>query len=145
MGIMAAAQLVIDSDILIDYLRRHADTFLTAVSHFDCGITAISLYEVLATPTLSERQQRVLSQVMALVEVLPLDTAAVEQAAEVWRSLSSGGQPIGLPDTLSAGICLAHDLPLLTRNVEHFHRVSNLRLVSPDELGANFGASQPIS
>jgi predicted nucleic acid-binding protein len=83
MGDMAAAQLVIDSDILIDYLRRHADTLLVAINHFDCGLTAVSLYEVWATPTLSERQQRVLSQVLSLVDVLPLDALAAERAAEV--------------------------------------------------------------
>jgi predicted nucleic acid-binding protein len=47
---------------------------------------------------------------------------------------------IGLADILSAGICLSNNLPLLTRNVEHFNRVEGLRLVSPDGLQAHIDA-----
>ena len=47
---------------------------------------------------------------------------------------------IGLADILSAGICLANDLPLLTRNVEHFNRIEGLKLVTPDGLQAHIDA-----
>jgi predicted nucleic acid-binding protein len=61
--------------------------------------------------------------------VLPLDRAAAEKAAEVRRKLDHTGQPIGMGDSLIAGIALTHNLPLLTRNRKHFERVANLKLV----------------
>jgi tRNA(fMet)-specific endonuclease VapC len=48
---------------------------------------------------------------------------------------------IGVPDLLTAGICLANDLTLLTRNVEHFNRIEGLNLVTPDGLQAHIDAS----
>jgi len=41
---------------------------------------------------------------------------------------------IGFPDILIAGICLAHDLPLLTRNQAHFERIPDLVLFPLDTL-----------
>jgi len=58
-----------------------------------------------------------------------LDRDAAEQAASVRRSLERGGQPIGMGDSLIAGIALAHGLPLFTRNRKHFDRVPDLKLV----------------
>jgi len=63
------------------------------------------------------------------LNVLPLDRAAAERAADVRRKLERGGRPIGMGDSLIAGIALVHGLPLLTRNRSHFERVENLKLV----------------
>jgi tRNA(fMet)-specific endonuclease VapC len=48
---------------------------------------------------------------------------------------------ISLSDTLVAGICLAADLPLLTRNVKHFDRVDGLKLITPNSLQAFIDAA----
>ena len=42
----------------------------------------------------------------------------------VGRSLS-----IVIRDTLIAEICLSHNIPILTENIEHFQRVIGLKLV----------------
>ena len=52
--------------------------------------------------------------------VLPLDVTAARQAAALQRTLQQQGQVIGLPDTLIAGVCLAQQIPLLTRNSRHY-------------------------
>ncbi|MBC8496778.1 MAG: type II toxin-antitoxin system VapC family toxin [Anaerolineales bacterium] len=44
------------------------------------------------------------------------------------------GKLIGVLDTQIAGICLSHNLPLLTRNTDHFQRVPGLELISPEEI-----------
>ena len=43
--------------------------------------------------------------------------------------LDAIGQPIGMGDSLIAGIPLSHDLPLFTRNLKHFQKVEGLRLM----------------
>jgi predicted nucleic acid-binding protein len=68
------------------------------------------------------------------VSVLSLDSDSAQHSADIWLALANRGAMIGLADILSAGICLANDLPLLTRNVEHFNRIEGLKLVTPDGL-----------
>jgi tRNA(fMet)-specific endonuclease VapC len=134
---MATSRLVIDSDVVIDQLREHEFTLQRAVEHFDCTLTAISLYELNAAPHYTDQQRAALADILSVVEVLPFDTRAADQAAQVSRRLASRGRMIGVPDLLTAGICLANDLPLLTRNVEHFNRIEGLKLVTPDGLQAH--------
>jgi predicted nucleic acid-binding protein len=137
---MAAAQLVVDTDVVIDLLRQSAVTLRTVLARLDCAVTAISLHELLATPALSARQASTLNQLRQVMPVLPFDDPAAERSAEIWRSLARRGVLIGLADILSAGTCLANDLPLLTRNVEHFNRIEGLKLVTPDGLQARIDA-----
>jgi len=138
---MGTPQIAVDADVVIDYLRGHATVLQKALDHFDCGLTTIGLYEVLATPTLSSRQQSLLTTILSIVDVVPFDGEAASRAAGVWRTLASRGELIGLPDILTAGICLRHDLPLLTRNAAHFKRVTDLKLISPADLQARYGSS----
>jgi tRNA(fMet)-specific endonuclease VapC len=116
-------------------------TLQTAIEHFDCALTAVSLYELNAVPFLVEKQRAALLQLQTVLESLAFDALAAERAAQVWRSLASRGLLIGLPDILLAGVCLANDLPLLTRNSEHFRRVEGLHVITPDELLASFRAT----
>ena len=137
---MATSRLVIDSDVVIDQLREHEFTLQKAIEHFDCALTAISLYELNAAPYYTEQQRAALAEILSVVEVLPFDTRAAEQAAQISRRLASRGRLIGVPDVLTAGICLANDVQLLTRIVEHFNRVEGLKLITPDGLQAQIDA-----
>jgi predicted nucleic acid-binding protein len=49
-------------------------------------------------------------------------------------SLRQKGRAINPGDNLIAGICLAHDFALVTRNVSHFRRVPDLKVVTIEEL-----------
>lgn len=140
MGDMATSRLVIDSDVVIDQLRKHDFALQTAIEHFDCALTAITLYELNAAPSYTEQQRAALSEILSVVDVLPFDTRAAEQSAQISRQLASRGRLIGVPDLLTAGICLANDIALLTRNIEHFSRIDGLKLVTPDGLQAHIDA-----
>lgn len=131
---LAVSQLAVDTDIIIDYLRRRTEALKAALLHYECAMTAISLYELKAVAVRSPRQEALIEELCSVVDVLPFDDYAAEFAADVWRTLRSEGRMIGLPDTLIAGTCLAHDLPLLTRNVEHYERVADLIVVTADDI-----------
>ena len=60
--------------------------------------------------------------------VLPFDTAAAKQAAELSSSLRKTGIMIGPMDALIAGIALAHGATLVTHNTGEFRRVRGLKL-----------------
>ena len=131
---LADAQLIIDTDIVVDYLRGREATLEAALLRYECAITAICLYELLAVRVRSPRQEGLIEQLRSVVSVLPFNAEAATFAAQVWRELGAQGLSIGLPDTLVVGTCLAHRLPLLTRNTEHFQRVPGLAVLAPDEI-----------
>ncbi|NOX61509.1 MAG: type II toxin-antitoxin system VapC family toxin [Chloroflexi bacterium] len=131
---MAVSQLIIDTDIIIDYLRRRAHVLESALRQYECGITAITWYELNAIPTHSPRQQRLLGEFGSLLSIYPFDFQAAIEAAIVWRRLQQQGLKIGVPDTLIAGICLANSLPLLTKNSQHFKRIDGLVVLTPEQI-----------
>ena len=49
-------------------------------------------------------------------------------ASEIRRSLERSGNPIGMADSLIAGIVTSNGGTLLTRNRRHFERVPGMRL-----------------
>jgi len=131
---MAAPQLVVDTDIIIDYLRRRTEVLRVACLRFSCAMTAITLYELKAVGIRSDRQEQLISLLTEILDVLSFDRRSAEEAARVWRLLASQGSVIGLPDILIAGTCLAYGLPILTRNPDHYRRVPDLTLLNPEEV-----------
>ncbi len=101
---------------------------------FPVGITPITIYEILSVPTFSEKQAELFGQLLTKTVMLSLEAREASEAAQVYRHLASQGQLISLPDILIAGICVAYDLPLLTRNRAHFERIPDLGLFPLDTL-----------
>jgi tRNA(fMet)-specific endonuclease VapC len=59
---------------------------------------------------------------------LSLDYPCAKSAATIKRALEVAGTPIGHYDLLIAGMALAHNLILVTRNTREFERVPSLRV-----------------
>jgi tRNA(fMet)-specific endonuclease VapC len=131
---MATAQLGIDTDIVIDYLRRRTGALERAIGLFDCSLTAITVYELEIGLVHAPRQSALFHELLGIVSVLPLDHASAHAAAQVYEQLRAQGLPIGLQDTLIAGTCIAHNVPLLTRNAEHLGRIDELSVIAPARL-----------
>ena len=74
----------------------------------------------------SSRLEERVDEVLASLEVLPLDKESDRHYAEIRTYLSRKGQPIGSNDLLIAAHTLALDLILVTDNVEEFGRVPGL-------------------
>ena len=131
---MAATQLGIDTDIVIDYLRQRTGVLERAISSFDCSFTAITVYELEIGLVHAPSQSALFHELLGIVSVLPLDHAAAHAAAQVYEQLRVQGLPIGLQDTLIAGTCIAHNIPLLTRNAEHLSRIDGLSVIATAHL-----------
>ncbi len=131
---MATSLLIVDTDIIIDFLRHQSEVLLQVASQYQCCITAISLFELQIGTIRSEQQKQRFSQALSHFSILPFDANAAHHASTVGRHLQQSGQMIGLPDTMIAGICLSQDLPLLTRNTRHYTRVTGLQIFTPDNL-----------
>jgi predicted nucleic acid-binding protein len=129
--------VVADTDVLMDAFDDEREPMrgrvLALVRSGDLATTAVTLYELTAGPRTTATQLKVLDAALAPVVVLPVSRGAAEIAASANRYLARRGEAIAVPDTLIAGVCIAHGLPLLTRNQEHFGRVPGLKLARVDE------------
>jgi tRNA(fMet)-specific endonuclease VapC len=75
-----------------------------------------------------EPQRHQIDEVLKVFELMPLDYKSAKSAGVIRHQLSTLGKPIGLIDQLIAGIAIANDLVVVTRNVSEFSRVPNLRV-----------------
>ena len=77
-----------------------------------------------------ERQVNTLIDDLIQQRIAPLDAAAAQHAAVLAAQRKAEGRPVDLRDTLIAGIALAHEAQLATRNVRHFND-TGLSLINP--------------
>lgn len=122
--------ILADTDVLIDHIAgvEPATTLVSAYAEADrLRTTAINCFELLSGAK-GKRGDKV-RQLLSAIPVLPLNRNAAELAAEIVRELQGLGLGIGMGDSLIAGIAIAHEIPLFTRNRKHFERISKLKLV----------------
>jgi len=124
---------IADTDVLIDYLAGRGDGAAGVAVELErgaLGTTVVTRFELLAGAR-SPAQQETLSQLLDTIPTLVLDQPAADRAAQVRRTLAARGEPIGMADSLIAGIVLQHGGTLMTGNRRHFERVEGLDLWAP--------------
>lgn len=126
--------IIADTDVLIDYLKGSqpaADQVSAHRRSENLQTTAITCFELLsgARGTAGDHARRLVET----IPVLPLDRESAARAAQVRQELEGLGFSIGMADSLIAGIALAHDFPLFTRNRKHFEKIEGLSLVPMGE------------
>ncbi len=123
---------IADTDVLIDFLtgtQPGASQVAAELERGSLSTTVISRFELLSGAR-NARQGAEIRELLAALANLPLEEDAANRAAEVRLSLARSGTPIGMADSLIAGIALLRDATLLTRNRKHFERVAGLRLAT---------------
>ncbi len=129
--------IVADTDVLIDAFDKAREPMRKRVLRLarsgGLATTAITLYELTAGPRTTGAQLEILHAALGPLLVLPVTRGAADVAAAATRYLARRGEALAVPDTLIAGVCIAHGLPLLTGNVKHFGRVPGLELVPLEE------------
>ena len=127
------ALTVADTDVLIDFLAgkgKSAERVSREMERGELVTTTVARFELLSGMT--PKSEKALRAMLEAIPALPLDAAGADRAAEVRRALERSGEPIGMGDSLIAGIVLEAGGELLTRNTKHFARVRGLRLAEPD-------------
>jgi predicted nucleic acid-binding protein len=116
---VATADLLVDTDVLVDHLRgtRRLSADVEAL-----GVSVITRCELFAARDEPGRLHRFLSPMIDL----PIDATIAELAVLTRRRTG-----IATPDALIAATALVHSIPLMTRNRRHFDRVAELRIVTP--------------
>lgn len=131
---MEAPKIVVDSDVIIDYLKKRqpgAGLLKNAYLKYRLHVTSVTVYELMYGVQKSGKTG-LINRLLRHVTVIPFDEAAAKKAAALHYALAAKGQDIGVKDAFIAAMCEVHKLPLLTRNVRHFNRIPGLKLLPLD-------------
>ena len=128
--------LIVDTDILIDLLRKK-DYAVSLVKKFEeeseLATSAINAFELYRGAYKSRNQEKNLASVKGLLNSLRMlntDEDSMEMAGRITASLERDGNMIDIRDLLIALIALVNGFGVLTNNVAHFKRIKHLRVVS---------------
>ena len=113
--------VVLDTSVLIDYLRGHpgaAEVVESSRTRHTLAASEISRLEVLVglRPDEDDRTRSVLST----IEWRALDAEVAERAGELGRTWLPGNKGIDAADLAIAATAILLGARLLTRNVKHF-------------------------
>jgi tRNA(fMet)-specific endonuclease VapC len=126
---------VLDSDILIDYLRGAGpgrDLVRSLIRGAGYRVTAVTAFELSLGRSYREDPRPV--HALLATPLLTLTRKAGLRAGSLLGELRRAGVTIDVRDAMQAGICLEADAVLITRNVSHFDRVPDLRICQPSDV-----------
>lgn len=115
------AEILIDTDIFVDHIRRARRIPPTMIGSY----SVITRSELFAG---HGRDEVAVQALLAPHSELELDRRTAERAGRLRRAVA-----LSLPDALIAATALEHGLALVTRNTRDFRRVPDLRLRDPDD------------
>jgi tRNA(fMet)-specific endonuclease VapC len=124
--------VIADTDVVIDFFSGAEPVSATVselIRHDNLALTSITLFELYAG-IVGKKRFKQIGDLISVIPVFPLDKKEAETAATIYNQLKQTGNLIGNQDILIAGICITHDLPLITRNRNHFSRIKQLKLFS---------------
>lgn len=129
--------IILDTDVISALMRPAPEAAVaewldqqSPVSVWTTSVTILELrYGIQILPD-GKRRSRLLQEFDdVLVEeigerIAPFDAQAAEHAASLMAFRAKAGRPVELRDTMIAGIALAHQATIATRNTAHFRDLS---------------------
>jgi tRNA(fMet)-specific endonuclease VapC len=130
-----AGRPVLDSDVLIDYLRGAGpgrDLVRASIHGVGYRVTALTAFELALGRSYRENPRPV--HALLAAPLLTLTRKAGLRGGSLLGELRRVGEAIDIRDAMQAGICLEANATLVTRNVSHFERVPGLKVSHPVDL-----------
>ena len=126
-------EYLLDTDTCVDLLRgvRSITGKLQSLAPDDCGLSAITSFELFAGAARARDPHREGEKIEALLDVveeIAFDADVARRAGWLRFELESAGTPIGPYDLLIAAQALTLNLTLVTANTTEFGHVPGLSL-----------------
>jgi predicted nucleic acid-binding protein len=119
----------LDTDFLVGLLRndpRALDYLKKLIkTPSDLRITHVTLWELYQGVYKSSRPETGLKQTEELLEffnVIPFTQGIARRFGNLVNDLKRQGTPVGVMDTLIAGVALENNLTIVTRNRKHYEK-----------------------
>lgn len=122
---MGSKNLVVDTDIIVDYLRGKEKILAIFIEKENLFISSISLFELVygALKSKEANQIRNLKEFLSSFTIIGLGEREALKSAEIKYSLEKTGKSLDIRDIFIAAICQVNNLSLLTKNIKHFKRI----------------------
>lgn len=133
---MEASKTIIDTDILIDLLRNSKDAvdFVARLEEkkillATTVVNSFELYYGAHKSRYPEKNLQATKKLLSRMIILSLTPRSAQKAGHIYTELETRGHPIGLRDTLIGAIALTREFSLATRNIEHFKKIEDLKII----------------
>lgn len=123
---MAAVRVLVDTDVLIDYLNTGRHSRLLDDRRSRIYYSIVTRKELLAKEGLSAGARRAIEEVLRRCRLIPLGPAIAQQYSTLRRRYGS----LEKENALVAATALVKRLPLMTGNWRHFRHIPGLVLVA---------------
>ncbi len=127
---MAKIRLLVDTDILIDYLKKvKSAKILFSNDVLDIFCSILSKKELLSKPGLSSSERKKIDNILSKLKILKIDNEITNKYMLLLEKY--GMHRATMPDYIIAATAWAKNLPLLTRNKKHFEHIKEIKLIPP--------------
>lgn len=122
-------KILIDSDVLIDYLRGYDKRILPLFEKLQNNqivgiISPINIVELYSgKDTQNKKKLLVLKKLLSFFQIVPVRTAVAELAGSLRLKYS-----LGLADSVIAATCIKEKVQLCTFNTRDFQKIKGLHL-----------------
>ena len=126
--------ICLDTSFILDLLKKRESSIvkLRSLVNKELASTEVNYFEVLfgvfKRHQLSQSELTSVQNFFNSIRVFPLDDLSSYKAAESAGELSKKGQTIETNDVLIAGICLANNCEIITKDIKHFSRIKGLKV-----------------
>ncbi len=124
---MAKVRLLVDTDILIDFLKgiKTAKDLLRS-GQFDLYCSVQSKKELITKVGLKNSEKKEIKALLSNIKVLKVDSDVINKFSLLLKKY--GEDPKSVADYIIAATAWAKKLPLLTRNKRHFEHIKEIAL-----------------
>lgn len=124
---------LLDTNIIVDHLREK-EILQEEILEEGGGISIITLGELLYGAYKSDHPQNTLTKLSNSLRILDLkivnlDQEIINEFAKIKAQLEKEGQRLDDFDLLIAATALINNFILATKNIRHFNRIKNLKMV----------------
>ena len=126
-------KVCLDTDFLVALLRKHPEAVKKAEEYDSTGAeistTSMNAFEIYLGAFRSRETAKNIEQADDLlnsIKTLHLNLESSRKSGEILSELLRSGTPIDLREPIIAGITLINGYTLVTRNIEHFRRITGL-------------------
>jgi len=128
-------KICLDTDFIVALLRNHPEAVKKAEEYdsvkAEISTTSMNAFEIYLgafRSRMAEKNVKQADDLLNAIKILELDLESSRKASEILSRLIRKGEPIDLRDAIIAGIALTNGCTLITRNTEHFKRITGLSI-----------------
>jgi predicted nucleic acid-binding protein len=120
---------LIDTNIIIDIFKPSIPSSVKSkLADIPLVVSAVTYMEILGWPNATEQQLKPIQEFMNNAKILLIDKPVMEATIKIRQM-----KKIALGDAIITATALVHNLTLITRNVDDFKNIKDLKIWNPWE------------